>query len=111
MTDQDSFQQWGQIELFGHQRIAGLVSEQTIGGCAFIRVDVPAVDGASGFTKLFGQGAIYAITFVTEEVARLAAKAYRVAPINPYDIPELRQLRLPIGERDLAEDGDEDIPY
>lgn len=89
----ESFDQWCLVELFGHQRIAGRVSEQTVGGCAFVRVDVPAVDDTPAYTKLYGNGAIYAITPVTEEIARAAAKTYRVVPVSPYEIPELRQLR------------------
>jgi hypothetical protein len=89
------FEQWALVELFGHQRIAGLLSEQTIGGCSFIRVDVPAVDGQPTFTKLYGQGAIYGISFVAEEIAVAAAKSYRIRPVSSYEIPELLQLRLP----------------
>ncbi|MGC4059383.1 MAG: hypothetical protein QM749_00390 [Aquabacterium sp.] len=31
------------VELFGHQKIAGHISEQTFGGQAMVRVDVPEV--------------------------------------------------------------------
>jgi PRTRC genetic system protein C len=89
------FEQWALIELFGHQRIAGFLTEQAIGGCSFLRVDVPAVDGVPAFTKLFGQGAIYGISFVSEEIAKAAAKSYRIRPVSTYEIPELQQLRLP----------------
>jgi hypothetical protein len=37
--ERKQFSEWAIIELFGHQRIAGRVSEQTIGGCAFVRDD------------------------------------------------------------------------
>jgi len=102
MSDKTKFEHWCLVELFGHQRIAGRVTEQTIGGCAFVRVDVPAVEGQPAFTKLYGNGAIYGITPVTEEIAVAAAKAYRVVPVTPYEIPELRALRgqpaLALGE-------------
>lgn len=58
----DKFEQWAVVELFGHQVIAGMVSEQVIGGQGFVRVDVPAVNGSQAFTKFYGAGAIYAIS-------------------------------------------------
>lgn len=102
--DTQKFENWCLVELFGHQRIAGKVTEQAIGGCAFVRVDVPSVNGQPAFTKLFGNGAIYGITPVTEEIAVAAAKTYGSVPVTPYEIPELRALRgqpaLPIGDDD-----------
>ena len=87
--------QWAIVELFGHQRIAGKISEQTIGGCSFVRVDVPEIGAGSSsqapvqpWTKLFGNGAIYAISFVDEATALLTATTLRVQPINSYDIRE-----------------------
>lgn len=107
MSEQ-KFEQWCLVELFGHQRIAGKVSEQTIGGSAFVRVDVPPVGDQPAFTKLFGNGAIYAITPVTEEIATAAAKTYRSVPVTPYEIPELRALR---GQPALLSDDDDERPY
>jgi len=77
VSEQAKFEAWAIVELFGHQRIAGKLTEQSIGGAHFVRVDVPDVDGRSGFTKLYTQGAIYGITFVEETVARMAANAVR----------------------------------
>lgn len=88
MSDQPKFQQWAIVELFGHQRIAGLVSEQAVGGCSFVRVDVPHTKASPEWTKLLGNGAIYAINFVTEEVAKLAAESYQVAPVSPWQLTE-----------------------
>ena len=42
----DKIEMWGIIDLFGHQKVAGYISEAQIGGCAFVRVDVPEVDGS-----------------------------------------------------------------
>jgi len=35
VTQDTPFEAWGLLELFGHQRLAGRLSEQTIGGCHF----------------------------------------------------------------------------
>lgn len=78
------FEQWCILEIFGHQTFAGLVTEQQIGGCNFIRLDVPECDGRDAFTKFFGQGAIYAMTPVTEETARSAIRGLRKAPVSAY---------------------------
>ena len=86
MTEKQAFDQWAIIEIFGHQRIAGRVTEQTIGGCSFVRVDVPAVGKEQAFTKLFGQGAIYAITFTDEAAATLAAGAIQARPIDTWEL-------------------------
>ena len=40
MTDAGKKEFWAIVELMGHQRIAGKVSEETIGGAALLRVDV-----------------------------------------------------------------------
>jgi hypothetical protein len=117
MSEQ-KFEQWAIVELFGHQRIAGRVTEQTIGGCAFVRVDVPVLEATGevaatqAFTKLFGQGAIYAISFVDEAAASMVARQLRVQPIDTWalrraleDLPAIgnsRQGTLPV---------DDEIPY
>lgn len=85
MTDQ-KFAAWAIVELFGHQKIAGRLTEQSIGGCCFLRIDVPDVDGRQGFTKLYTQGAIYGITFVDETVARMSVANMRLEPVKAYDL-------------------------
>lgn len=95
MSDNDEkFEAWGLLELFGHQRLAGRLREQTIGGCHFIRIDVPPVGDLRAYTRFFTQGAIYSMTPTSEEVALRMAAALRAAPIQPYDIPGLSQQAL-----------------
>ena len=41
-TKENGFKQWAILELMGHRRLAGLVSETTLAGGAFLRIDVPS---------------------------------------------------------------------
>ena len=100
MSEQ-KFEAWAIVDLFGHTRVAGLVTEQTVGGCSFVRVDIP--EGDSYRTELYGQGAIYAIRFVSEQVARLAAEQITAAPVKAWDLPD--SVRTAMLEHS---DGDED---
>ena len=88
MTTENTFDTFAIVELFGHARIAGRVSEQVIAGQGFVRVDVPANAEYPAFTRMFGPGAIYSITPVTEEIANAAAERMRERPVTVY-IPAL----------------------
>lgn len=105
---------WALVELMGHQRIVGAVSEQQIGGETFIRVDVPEIEDdevdITGFTKLYGKGAIYAITPLGEATARAAIRALAPVPVQPYE------LRLPSPQiesqyEEYSDDDEEDVPF
>lgn len=121
--DAQKFEQWALVELFGHQRIAGRVSEQTIGGCSFVRVDVPELTAAEGkpatqaLTKLFGQGAIYGITFMDEAAAMVFVRQLRAQPIDEWSLRRAMQ-DLPARGLDnsphrhaIEGDGDDDRQY
>ena len=109
MSDQ-KFEQYAIVELFGHNQIAGLVTEQSIGGSSFVRVDVPEIDGMPGFTKLYGQGAIYAMTPVDKETATAAAKAYHSRPIELWSAQQLLSETKKLKNDDNF-DGSDELPY
>ena len=101
---QEKFEQWAIVELFGHQKLAGLVTEAQVGGCSFVRVDVPNVSGDGfKFTRLLGNGAIYAINFVLEEIARAMAQRIDAVPVYSYELPQLAHK--------FAEEGQDELPY
>jgi hypothetical protein len=66
---------WALVELFGHQRIVGLVTVDPIDFPGMVRVDVPDLlkDGKverAGFTRYFGKTALYSVTPISEESVR-----------------------------------------
>lgn len=104
MTDSaEKLEAWVIVELFGHQRIAGKLTEQQIGGGNMIRIDVPETKSQPGFTRFLGNAAIYAINPVSEQIARAAAENLNAAPVRAYDIPELAQRQLQYQEEDEFE--------
>ncbi len=89
----ETFSEWAILELFGHQRLAGMVTAVNLGGASFVRVDVPDIEKEIGspakLSKFLNPSAIYSITPVTEETARAAAKSCSAAPITRWDVQEL----------------------
>jgi hypothetical protein len=90
-AEQPKFEEWALLELFGHQRLAGLVTEVQLGGASFVRVDVPGdtKKAATKLTKLYNPSAIYSITPVTEETARLVARSISGEPVTRWDVREM----------------------
>lgn len=84
-----TFDEWAKVELFGHQVIVGRVTEATLAGGTFLRVDVPAVNGHPAFTRFFGPSAIYCITPVAEQIARDLLQVYRTEPVTRYELKQL----------------------
>ncbi len=89
---QQGFDSWALVEVMGHKRYAGRVTEHVIAGQGFVRVDVPEVEQHGerfdAFTKLIGAASIYAITPVSEQIARGMAQVMRERPVHEYDLPK-----------------------
>lgn len=82
----ESFDQWAIVDVMGHQRYVGRVTEEVIAGQGFVRVDIPATDKLQAWTKLIGTASIYAITPVSEEIARAMANNRQTEPIAAYEL-------------------------
>jgi hypothetical protein len=109
MSESEKFDTWAVVEVMGHNKYAGRVTEQAIGGCAFVRVDVPAIGERLPFTKLLGQGSIFCITPVSEEVARNVAAQCAATPVYVYS-PSV-QPRLPMYTPDASDYLDDESEY
>ena len=92
--EQEKFDLWCVVELFGHSRIAGRCTEQNVAGTNMLRVDVPDTSNQPGFTRFLSSGAIYAINPVSEGVARQIAENLQIQPVNIWDVRHLVDQKL-----------------
>lgn len=103
-----SFTGWAILELMGHRRLGGYISEAEIAGAKFLRIDIPSSDGPPT-TQLYGPSAIYSLTPTTEEIAKAVAERNRPVPVYQWELPA---LRVPAVETEVMstqsqdEDGD-----
>ena len=93
-TTVEKFEQWCVVEIMGYKKFAGFVSEQSLGGSSFVRVDVPEIvthDGKilAAFSKLFGAASICCLSPCTEETARAFASEIRQQSFSLYEAPRL----------------------
>ena len=88
------FESYAIVELMGHNRIAGKVTEEVVAGAAMLRVDVPQTSSKQPFTKFYSPSAVYAITPTDEAVAQRAAELFDEWAVPPMILrmPESPQL-------------------
>lgn len=82
-----SFEEWSILEIMGHRRLGGLVTEAEIGGIPLLRIDVYEADAeAPVATQYYGKAAVYCLTPTTEATARALGR-YFSAPVSRYELP------------------------
>ena len=97
--EQPAFSEWCILELMGHRRLAGKVTEYQIGGHGFLRLDVPKAEGWPDTqewtaTQFYSPSAVYCITPTTETIAmRIAAEA-QPAPVSRWELERPREYEL-----------------
>lgn len=90
MESNESFDQWVILELMGHRRMGGRVTEQVIAGSALIRIDVYEGDAKEPtMTQFYSTSAVYCMTPVSENVARRFSERHMIPPISEYELPQL----------------------
>lgn len=121
MTEaQAGFEGWAILEIFGHQKFAGYVKTEYFGTACMFRLDVPPLperervtrsgcyvnDGEAyapagskvkaaatiGYSKLFGVGAIYAITPCDEAAALRAVEEIQPRSLMLVSLPAEKAL-------------------
>jgi hypothetical protein len=106
-TEKAPFEGWAILELMGHRRLAGYLSEQQVGGTSFLRIDVPGDEGNVA-TQLYSGGAVYCITPTTEAIARKVAKGCEPAPVTRWELRDDRALPAAAA---VGVENDDDIPW
>lgn len=104
-TEDTPAKQWAIVELFGHTRIAGAISEHVFAGETYTRIDVPEVRCTEvkhvqgrptasqrviqAHTKLFASKAIYSIALLDEAATLVAAVNTKHEPVRAWMLSEL----------------------
>ena len=101
-TEAPAFSEWCILELMGHRRLAGLVTEQQIAGHGFLRLDVPGEGDAWSASQWYSPTSVYCITPTTEEIARKLAAGNRPRPAARWELEPVKP------QPDDGEDEDED---
>ena len=112
-TDDTPAASWAIVELMGHRKLAGLVSEEIRFGAPMCRIDVPAIGEVAAFTQYYGGHAIFSMTPVSEQVARGVAAKLQARAVSVYDLKAVTgdpQSRLAFREdRSGGLDDDDDF--
>ncbi len=109
MSENDNFGTWAILELMGHVKLAGFVTEEELFGGKIGRIDIPAgTDGEMAVTQYFGGHTVYRLTPVSEQVARAFAVRNQPRPVHIYELqlpaPRAEQMPLTLNDDDLDED-------
>lgn len=70
-VDSSPEEKWALIELVGYQQFAGKVSDESINGKQYIRVEVPETKVHKAFDCKFGIESVHHITYITKEQAEI----------------------------------------
>jgi hypothetical protein len=88
---------WAILEIMGHERLAGRLTETTIAGVPMLRVEVPATEKLPGFTRLLSGASIFSLTPVPQDVATIVAGQLQktaVSGIPAYGFTFGQQLQM-----------------
>jgi hypothetical protein len=114
MESESGFEGWAILELMGHRRLGGRISEATIAGGAFLRIDIPHPNETGIFTasQFYAPGAVYAITPTTEEIA-CAIACGAPDPVSRWDLRSLEASTGDVQTGDIvdAEVFDDGVPF
>ena len=104
---------WAVVEIMGHRRYAGIVSEEELFGRQYCRIDAVLPDGIRQVTKWFAPEAVFSVSPCSEEMARgVAARMDFPGPVTEWEIstmgPAVPEPVLAFGVRQRPDEDDND---
>lgn len=100
----EQFEGWAIVELMGHRRLAGYVTEQEIAGASFLRLDIAGPDSkvepgsdipvtgfVGGTTQFYSPSAVYCITPTTQDIAVTIGRRSHPAPVHRFELEPARE--------------------
>mgnify|MGYP001262252041 CR=1 FL=1 len=105
-VEKEKLQEFAVIEMMGHRKIVGKITESDIAAGSLLKVSVLGKDGKPERTEYIGVGSIYCLTIVTEEAAMAAAAKNAPEPTWAWNLPQ--RPALPSGYIDADDDDDFD---
>lgn len=104
-VNKQQLQAFALIEIMGHSKVVGMVTESDISAKNLLRVDVIQPDGAVNRTEYIGTGSIYRMTIITREAALALASNMQsqVRPPWAWEIPQPVSRQLEPGDEAAME--------
>ena len=89
------------VELMGHRRLAGLVTEAELFGAVMLRIDIPTGLDVKArcriyTTQFYNAAAVYCATPISESDAVQIAAGFRPKPYDKFDLHKEALVNLPI---------------
>lgn len=78
--------EWGIVEVFGHIRLAGRMTEVERWGTTMMQLDIPGDDADFRATQFLGGGSLFRVTPTDEATARRVALSL-APPVHRYELP------------------------
>ncbi len=101
MAEKATFKEWSILELMGHRRLAGMLSEMQLGGASFLRIDIPQSTDKY-VTQFYSPQAVYCITPTDEKTARAIAKEAE-APVSRWELAQLMPPQERPSDEEIAD--------
>jgi hypothetical protein len=105
---EDRFEGWAILELMGHRRLAGWVTETELAGQGVLRLDVPREGAADDdgwlATQFYAPSALYCLTPTSEETARAVAARSAPEPVHRWELPAAPAVPVPAAADEIPDD-------